>query len=54
MSQLLRTRLTTVLTRYGGCALDIDNADQYKAIRANFDTWCAYQQNLAQELKQQA
>lgn len=54
MSQLLRTRFTMVETHYGGCALDVDNADHYRAICDNFDRWHAYQQGLAQELKQQA
>lgn len=54
LSQLLRTRFTTVLTHYGGCTLDIDNAEHYEAIRANFDEWQVYQQRLAKELKQQS
>jgi GTP:adenosylcobinamide-phosphate guanylyltransferase len=53
MSQLLRTRFTTVITRYGGCTLDIDNAEHYDAICANFDYWLAYQHALEKELKQQ-
>jgi hypothetical protein len=53
MSQLLRTRFTTVETHYGGCTLDVDNAEHYEAICANFDSWLAYQHNLANELKQQ-
>jgi CTP:molybdopterin cytidylyltransferase MocA len=52
MSQLLRTRFTLVMTHYGGCALDIDNADQFAAIQTNFDHWLAYQLALAKELKQ--
>jgi len=54
MSQLLRARFTTVMTHYGGCAIDIDNAEHYKAICANFARWQAHQDSLAQELKQQA
>jgi MobA-like NTP transferase domain len=54
MSRLLRTRFTTVLTHYGGCALDIDNAEQYETIQTNFDRWLTYQYDLAKELKQQA
>ena len=53
MSQLLRTRFTTVMTHYGGCTVDIDNAAQYEAICVNFDRWLAYQDALAKELKQQ-
>jgi GTP:adenosylcobinamide-phosphate guanylyltransferase len=54
LSQLLRTRLTMVETHYGGCAMDVDNADHYHAICANFDRWLNYQNDLADELKQQA
>lgn len=52
-SRLLRTRFTTVMTHYGGCALDIDNANHYEAICVNFERWMAHQQALAEELKQQ-
>jgi hypothetical protein len=54
MSQLLRVRFTTVMTHYGGCALDVDNAEHYEAICANFVRWQAHQDALARELKQQA
>jgi hypothetical protein len=53
MSQLLRTRFTTVETHYGGCMLDVDNAEHYEAICNNFERWFAYQHTLAKELKQQ-
>ncbi len=53
MSQLLRTRFAFVETHYGGCALDVDNAEHYVAICDNFDSWLIYQDNLAKELKQQ-
>lgn len=51
MSQLLCTRFTTVETHYGGCTLDVDNAEHYEAICANFASWQAYQHTLAKELK---
>lgn len=51
MSQVLRTRFTTVLTHYGGCALDIDSAEHYEALCANFTRWLAHQEALAKELK---
>lgn len=51
LSQALQTRFTTTLTPYGGCALDIDNAEHYTAISANFQLWLAHQQRLANELK---
>jgi hypothetical protein len=53
LSHFLQTRFTTVMTDYGGCALDIDNAEHYTALCANFPRWMAYQYTLAQELKQQ-
>ena len=53
LSQLLQTRFTTVVTPYGGCALDVDNADHYAAICANFERWQAHQHTLAKERKQQ-
>jgi hypothetical protein len=51
MSQLLRTRFTMVETHYGGCALDVDNADHYRAICDNFDRWHMSQRDLVNELK---
>jgi hypothetical protein len=54
LSQLLRTRFTTVTTHYGGCTLDVDNAEHYNAICANFDHWIDHQETLATELKQRA
>ncbi len=54
MSQLLRTRFTMVETPYGGCALDVDNAEHYEAIGTNFSSWIAYQYALAKQLKQQS
>ncbi len=53
LSQLLQTRLTGVLTPYGGCALDVDNVDHYAAVCTNFERWIAYQRTLAKERKQQ-
>ena len=52
LSQLLQTRFTTVFTPYGGCALDIDNAEHYAAVIANFERWLAHQHTLAQDRKQ--
>ena len=52
LSQLLQTRFTTVLTPYGGCALDIDNAEHYAAVSTNFERWLTYQHTLARERKQ--
>ncbi|MBM3223589.1 MAG: hypothetical protein FJZ47_07295 [Candidatus Tectomicrobia bacterium] len=52
LSQLLQTRFTMVLAPYGGCALDVDNAEHYDAICTNFARWRTYQQTLAQGHKQ--
>ena len=51
MSQLLDTRFTIVNTPYGGCALDIDNAEHYAAICANFTAWLSHQEAMDRELK---
>lgn len=47
VSALMRTRFTIVETHYGGGALDIDDADAYRAITANFDRWMAHQAEIA-------
>jgi CTP:molybdopterin cytidylyltransferase MocA len=46
-SALAGTRFTIVETHYGGGALDVDDADAYEAIRANFDAWRAHQAAIA-------
>jgi len=51
LSQALQTRMTMVTTHYGGCTLDVDNAEHYEAICANFTRWLAHQERLAKELK---
>ena len=51
ISQALQTRVTLVPTYYGGCTLDVDNAEHYEAICANFTDWLAHQERLAEELK---
>jgi len=43
--------VTLVPTYYGGCTLDVDNAEHYEAICANFTYWLAHQERLAKELK---
>ncbi len=50
-SQVLRTRFTTMMTHYGGCTLDVDTAESYDAVCANFTHWLMHQEALAQELK---
>ena len=54
MSQFLGTRSTTVMTHYGGSTIDVDNAEHYEAICANFARWMSYQYALEKELKQRA
>ena len=51
LSQLLATRFTLVTTPYGGCTLDIDNAEHYAALCANFTAWLSHQEALARDLK---
>jgi GTP:adenosylcobinamide-phosphate guanylyltransferase len=43
---ILGTRAVTAMTNYGGAALDIDNDEEFEAIKANFDDWMAYQREL--------
>ena len=51
MSQLLDTRFAIVNTPYGGCTLDIDNAEHYAAICANFTAWLSHQEALDREME---
>ncbi len=51
LSQLLSTRFTIVTTPYGGCTLDIDNAEHYAVLCANFTAWLSHQEALARDLK---
>jgi len=46
VAAILGTRAVTAMTHYGGAALDIDNDEEFEAIKANFDEWMAYQQEL--------
>ncbi len=39
VSSILGTRFTTVLTRFGGAALDVDSEEHYKAMKFNFSRW---------------
>ena len=47
VSALMHTRFTIVETHYGGGALDIDDAEAYRAVTANFDRWIAHQAGIA-------
>ncbi len=43
---IIGTSAVTAMTSYGGAALDIDNDEEFEAIKANFDEWMAYQREL--------
>jgi len=47
ISNLLKTRFTSVMTNYGGAALDIDTPEQYAIVKENFRRWKEYQYRLA-------
>ena len=47
VSNLLRTQFGSVLTNYGGAALDIDTPEQYAIVKENFRRWKEYQYRLA-------
>lgn len=50
VSQLLRTSFRLVVTRCGGCAIDIDLDSEYEAARARYDEWMETQRKRAERL----
>ena len=50
VSGILRGRFKTVFTGFGGATLDVDNAEDYRAIVERFDEWTAYQEEQARML----
>jgi hypothetical protein len=50
VSQLLRASFRLVITRCGGCAIDIDREDEYDAARARYGEWREAQHRRAEEL----
>ncbi len=49
LSLLLRSSLKTVVTDLGGCAVDIDNEEDFDAARGRFEVWRKRQEALAVE-----
>lgn len=50
VSQLLRASFRLVVTRCGGCAIDIDKDEEWDAARARYEEWLRTQQQRALEL----
>jgi GTP:adenosylcobinamide-phosphate guanylyltransferase len=50
VSTLLRASFRFVATQAGGCAVDIDNEEDFDAARARFEQWRALQQARAERL----
>jgi CTP:molybdopterin cytidylyltransferase MocA len=46
IGNILGTRVRSVVTTYGGAALDIDSDEEFLAIRENYHEWMAYQEDL--------
>lgn len=46
VSRLLKTRFSTVETRFGGAALDIDTPEHYGVIKENFEAWIRMQREM--------
>jgi len=49
ISALLRTRFGTVVTSFGGAALDVDNEEHFEILRLNFHRWRSYQETIRGE-----
>jgi flavin-dependent dehydrogenase len=50
VGSLLRTDFRFVMTEVGGCAVDIDNEEEYAVARQRFDEWSAAQAEKAERL----
>ncbi len=50
VSQILKARFGSVVTHYGGAALDVDNEKHLMCMEANFEYWLRYQEGLYQQL----
>ena len=48
IGRLLKTRFGSVVTTYGGAALDVDNEDDFMVIRYHFKQWRDYHEDLYQ------
>ncbi|MEW6439581.1 MAG: NTP transferase domain-containing protein [bacterium] len=49
ISRLLKTRFGSVVTTYGGAALDVDNEAHFEIVRRQFRRWLDYQEALHEE-----
>jgi hypothetical protein len=45
----LKTRLSSVLTTFGGAVLDVDNEEHFQLIRQRFHDWQVHQEDLAKK-----
>jgi hypothetical protein len=50
VSRLLRTRMRFVVTEAGGCAIDIDNDEDWEVARLRFEEWRRRQEIRAEKL----
>ncbi len=50
LSVLLQTRFRFIVTRIGGCAIDVDTEAEYDAVKARFDEWTELQEARIQEI----
>jgi hypothetical protein len=51
VSRVLGARFGSVVTTYGGAALDVDSEEQFEIIRGRFREWTAFQEELRQRRK---
>ena len=49
VGKLLGTRFSTVVTTYGGAAMDVDNEEHLEVIRNQFHHWREYQETLSRD-----
>ena len=47
IARLLKVRFASVVTHYGGAALDVDNEEHFRAMEANFERWKRLQEELS-------
>lgn len=53
VSRLIRVRLGSAMTTYGGAALDVDNEEHFQIICRNFDRWKALQKKRTEKKTRQ-
>ncbi len=54
LCHLLKTRFCTIVSSYGGAALDVDDEESFRVIRHQFNRWEAFQEALYQDKIQQS